>query len=77
VEDKGVGIGPNELGKIFDKFYQGNNAIRQDAKGTGLGLALVKHTVEAHGGKVLVKSKVDQGSMFTIILPIGKQGGEV
>ncbi len=77
VEDKGVGIGPNELGKIFDKFYQGKNALRQDAKGTGLGLALVKHTVEAHGGKVLVKSKVDQGSMFTIILPIGKQGGKV
>jgi signal transduction histidine kinase len=77
VEDKGVGIASSDLDKIFDKFYQGKNATRQDAKGTGLGLALVKHTVEAHGGKVLVKSKVDQGSMFTIILPIGKQGGEV
>jgi len=73
VKDKGIGIPPNELDKIFDKFYQGRNEVRKAAKGTGLGLTLVKHTVEAHGGRIEVESRVDEGSVFSIVLPIQKQ----
>jgi signal transduction histidine kinase len=70
VRDFGIGIPRNELGKIFEKFYQASNATRLSTKGTGLGLTLVKHTVESHGGQVYVESKVNQGSTFTISLPI-------
>ena len=70
VRDYGIGIPHDELGKIFDKFYQGSNAARLSTKGTGLGLTLVKHTIEAHGGKVSVESRVDQGSTFTLFLPV-------
>jgi signal transduction histidine kinase len=73
VKDKGIGIPPNECDKIFEKFYQGRNEVRQSTKGTGLGLTLVKHTVEAHGGRIEVKSRVGVGSTFSIILPIRKQ----
>lgn len=69
VRDWGIGIPPQDLNKIFDKFYQGRSTPRQLAKGTGLGLTLVKHTVEAHGGRMVVKSRVGEGSLFSIILP--------
>jgi two-component sensor histidine kinase len=70
VADQGIGIPQDELEKIFEKFYQAKNAVRQSAKGTGLGLTLVKHTMEAHGGRVSVKSKVGEGSVFSLTLPI-------
>ena len=70
VKDYGIGIPHDELDKIFEKFYQGSNAIRLSTKGTGLGLTLVRHTIDAHGGEVFVESKVDQGSTFTLLLPI-------
>jgi signal transduction histidine kinase/tetratricopeptide (TPR) repeat protein len=73
VKDKGIGIPSNERDKIFEKFYQGRDAAKQSSKGTGLGLTLVKHTVEAHGGRVDVKSRVNEGSTFSIILPIRKK----
>jgi signal transduction histidine kinase len=73
IKDKGIGIPIGELDKIFDKFYQGRNEVRKAAKGTGLGLTLVKHTVEAHGGRIDVGSRVGEGSSFSIILPIQKQ----
>jgi len=69
IKDYGMGIPQKELDKIFDKFYQGTNSIRYSVKGTGLGLTLVKHTVEAHGGKISVESKEDRGSTFSVILP--------
>lgn len=74
IKDKGIGIPQEEMDKIFDKFYQGRSALRQSVKGTGLGLTLVKHTVEAHGGSISVKSKVGHGSTFSIIFPIKKKG---
>jgi len=70
-EDEGIGIHADEIGKIFEKFFQGRNARDLSARGTGLGLTLVKHIAEAHGGKVLVESQVGQGSKFTLVLPIG------
>ncbi|GAG54042.1 unnamed protein product, partial [marine sediment metagenome] len=74
VDDRGIGIHQDELNKIFDKFYQGKNTLRQIVKGTGLGLTLVKHTVEAHGGRISVESKIGQGSTFSLIFPIkGKE----
>jgi signal transduction histidine kinase len=73
VKDKGIGILADELDKIFDKFYQGSNQVRTAAKGTGLGLTLVKHTIEAHGGRIEVKSRIGEGSVFSIILPIQRQ----
>jgi signal transduction histidine kinase/tetratricopeptide (TPR) repeat protein len=77
VKDKGMGIPSEEMDKIFDKFYQGKNAAQQSIKGTGLGLALVKHTVEAHGGKVLVESNVGQGSTFSLIFPVRNKGSKL
>jgi signal transduction histidine kinase/tetratricopeptide (TPR) repeat protein len=73
VKDKGIGIPSHELDKIFDKFYQGRNAVRQSSKGTGLGLTLVKHTIQAHGGRVEVKSRLGEESTFYVILPIRKK----
>ena len=70
VEDEGIGIHPDELGKVFEKFFQGRNALGQSVRGTGLGLTLVKHIVEAHGGRVLVESRLGLGSKFSMIFPI-------
>ena len=77
VKDKGMGIPSGEMDKIFDKFYQGKNAAQQSIRGTGLGLALVKHAVEAHGGKVLVESKVGQGSTFSLVFPVRNKGSKL
>jgi len=70
VEDEGIGIHPDEVGKIFEKFFQGRNALARSTRGTGLGLTLVKHVVEAHGGRVLVESRLGLGSKFSLIFPI-------
>jgi signal transduction histidine kinase len=69
VADHGVGIPQSEHEKIFEKFYRVNNDLVHTARGTGLGLALVKHIVDAHGGKILVDSAPGKGSRFTILLP--------
>jgi len=73
VSDQGIGILQDEQENIFDKFYQAKNAVKYSAKGTGLGLTLVKHATEAHRGKVVVRSKVGEGSIFSLILPIKKE----
>ena len=70
VQDRGIGIPKKDLDRIFDRFFQCTPSSRQSVKGTGLGLALVKHTVEAHGGRISVKSSPGHGSTFTIFLPI-------
>lgn len=70
VKDNGIGIPADEWEKIFEKFYQGKSALRQTVRGAGLGLTLVRHTVEVHGGRVSVKSKVGEGSNFTLVFPI-------
>ncbi|MBI1806917.1 MAG: HAMP domain-containing histidine kinase [Ignavibacteria bacterium] len=69
VQDSGVGIPETDLPKLFQKFYQAKNVPLVNEKGSGLGLALVKHVAEAHGGRVSVKSQVGAGSTFTITLP--------
>lgn len=69
VEDHGAGIDPREQSLIFDKFYRGRSQ-RFNARGTGMGLAIVKAIVEAHGGEVTVESERGKGSIFSIRLPI-------
>ncbi len=70
VKDTGVGIPPEELPKIFDKFYRVKNPKTRQVMGTGLGLAIVKGVVDAHHGTVDVESIVDQGTTFRILLPV-------
>ena len=69
VEDHGEGIPPSEHEKIFERFYRRGSELRRQTQGVGIGLSIVKHIVEAHGGRVLVRSAVGQGSRFTIELP--------
>ena len=69
MEDEGIGIHPDEVEKVFEKFFQGRNALDQSVRGTGLGLTLVKHIVEAHGGRVFVESRLGQGSRFSMVFP--------
>ena len=69
VEDKGEGIPPAEHQRIFERFYRIGSELRRQTQGVGIGLSIVKHIVEAHGGRVVVRSTVGTGSRFTIELP--------
>jgi signal transduction histidine kinase len=71
VRDQGSGIPPSEISRIFRKFERGSSAKTLGIKGTGLGLAMVKHIVDAHQGKILIESEPGKGSTFTILLPLG------
>ena len=69
VVDNGEGIATRELPRIFERFYRVDAARSRATGGTGLGLAIVRHVVEAHGGRVEVRSALGEGSMFSIHLP--------
>ncbi|MCA1623626.1 MAG: HAMP domain-containing histidine kinase [Acidobacteria bacterium] len=69
VEDKGIGISNKEIPYIFEPFYRSKKVVDEQIHGNGLGLSLVKQTIEAHGGKVSVESEIKKGSRFTIELP--------
>lgn len=70
VVDFGEGIAKEEQKKVFKKFYRASRGGATNVEGSGLGLALVKHTAEAHGGRVTVVSEKGKGSTFSIILPV-------
>ena len=70
VVDQGIGIPHQEQERIFEKFYRVGDPLVHNTKGSGLGLSLVRHIVQAHGGEVLVDSAPGQGSKFTIQLPV-------
>jgi signal transduction histidine kinase len=69
VADHGPGIPAAEQEKIFERFYRLGSELRRETQGVGIGLSVVKHIVEAHGGHVRVQSEVGKGSRFTIELP--------
>ena len=69
VSDNGVGIPRLEQAAIFEKFERGSGAVAGGAAGSGLGLAIVRAVVEAHRGRVEVRSQVDHGARFCIVLP--------
>ncbi|MEM6647792.1 MAG: two-component regulator propeller domain-containing protein [Bacteroidota bacterium] len=71
VADSGIGIAPDDLPHVFDRFYQASGSEEVLEPGTGIGLSLVKELVELHDGEVHARSEVGQGSVFTIMLPQG------
>lgn len=72
VADTGIGIPPEALNKVFDKFYQVKESEMKKPKGTGLGLAIVAEIIKLHGGRIWVESTMGKGSTFKFTLPVWK-----
>jgi two-component system phosphate regulon sensor histidine kinase PhoR len=70
VSDTGIGIPPESLSRIFERFYRVDKGRAREEGGTGLGLAIVKHIAQAHGGQVDVESRAGHGSTFRVRLPL-------
>ncbi len=70
VSDSGIGIPEESLSHLFEEFYRAPNAQAMQKEGTGLGLAIIKDLVTRYGGRIMVESKLDQGTTFTLILPL-------
>ncbi|MFB3785488.1 MAG: ATP-binding protein [bacterium] len=73
IQDTGIGMSPEEMNRIFDRFYRIPRSVDM-ARGTGLGLSIVKELVEMHGGQIQVQSKINEGTRFTIRLPVAQPG---
>jgi len=73
VADQGIGIAPEDLDRVFERFFRVDQARSRNTGGSGLGLSIVKHTVQNHGGDVRVWSRPGRGSTFTIRLPLAEQ----
>jgi len=76
VEDTGIGISPADQDKIFDQFRQADGSYKRRAEGTGLGLSITRHLIQMHGGTIVVRSEPDQGSTFTVRMPLKQQTAE-
>ena len=70
VQDTGIGIAKADVPRVFERFYKSDRARTRGQGGTGLGLAIARHIVEAHGGRIWVKSKLGRGSSFFFTMPI-------
>ena len=73
VEDSGVGIAADELPHVFEKFFRSKDPRVQSETGTGLGLSLASEIARLHGGELTVKSVVEQGSTFTVSIPLRQE----
>ena len=71
VSDTGVGIPPEHQPYLFERFYRVDSARARDTGGYGLGLAICRSIVQAHGGQIAVDSQPGAGSTFTVTLPVG------
>lgn len=69
IKDEGIGIKKDDLRRVFDKFFRGENAVKSVQNGTGLGMYVVKHVVEAHGGTVTIASVLNGGTTIDVNLP--------
>ena len=69
IEDRGIGISKSDLRKIFEPFFRSKSVVDAQIHGNGLGLSLVKHIVEAHGGRIIATSELNKGSKFIIEIP--------
>jgi signal transduction histidine kinase len=76
VIDDGIGIAPDDVDKIFDRFFRSDHPLVQEAPGTGLGLYITQSLVEMHGGKLWVESELGQGSTFSFTLPTVNQNNK-
>jgi two-component system phosphate regulon sensor histidine kinase PhoR len=72
VEDQGPGIDPEDARRIFERFYRGRQGREGNARGSGIGLALVKHIARAHGGDVTVHPGPEGGALFRVTLPLAR-----
>lgn len=70
VADRGIGIARRDQTKIFEKFYRAGDPLVHNTKGSGLGLSLVRHITQAHGGDIAVESTPGRGSRFILSLPL-------
>jgi signal transduction histidine kinase len=70
VHDTGIGIGEQELSRVFERFYRADEARNRQSGGAGLGLAIARELVSRHGGKISVESTEGAGSTFTVQLPL-------
>lgn len=73
IRDTGIGIPPEELSRVFERFYRGRASRLLAVPGTGLGLAITKEIIDRHAGKITVESKIDKGSEFSIWLPVARK----
>jgi two-component system phosphate regulon sensor histidine kinase PhoR len=69
VQDNGMGIAPGDRDRIFEPFFRASPAVERDPAGVGLGLKIVKHIMDAHGGRVTVESEPGKGSAFGLVFP--------
>jgi signal transduction histidine kinase len=71
VTDTGIGISEEERGRMFERFFRSRAALDRRVPGTGLGLYITKEIVDAHEGRIEVRSVVDEGTMVLVVLPVG------
>ncbi|MCU0365568.1 MAG: HAMP domain-containing histidine kinase, partial [Ignavibacteriaceae bacterium] len=73
IEDKGIGIPLKDQKKVFEKFFRVSSGNVHNVKGSGIGLSIVKHIVDAHKGKIELSSVVGKGSKFKLLFPLNER----
>lgn len=76
IQDTGAGISPNQQNKVFTKFFRGDNIMKIETEGTGLGLFITKNIIDAHGGKIWFESELNKGTAFYFLVPIKERFAE-